>query len=146
MTNTKPKSRRRSPAKDAPAEVAPARGRRARLSSVAHRIASGMKTAGATASTLIGHVPGTVRATRTGAQDTTSALQTLPDSTLRWLAASSVGLSAGLRLARAPRLVVAAGALPALLAGAAIALRPVGPAAPEPAEDPSGPERSAVRP
>jgi hypothetical protein len=83
-----------------------------------------VKTAGATAGILIGHVPGTVRATRIGARGTTNALQALPDATLRWMAAGSVGLGAGLRLARAPRIVVAAGVVPALLAGAAIALRP----------------------
>jgi hypothetical protein len=57
-------------------------------------------------------------------------MQTLPDSTLTLLAASSVGLSAGLRLARAPRIVVAAGVVPALIAGAAIALRPAEPTVP----------------
>jgi hypothetical protein len=73
-------------------------------------------------------VPGTVRGTRAGAADTTSALQTLPDSTLRGLAATSVGLGAGLYLGGAPRLVVAAGVVPALAAGAAIMLRPGDPA------------------
>jgi hypothetical protein len=93
--------------------------------------------AGTSARTLAGHVPGAIRATRIGAQETTTALQTLPDSTLRWLAASSVGLSAGLRLARAPRIVVAAGAVPALIAGAAIALRPIEPADPAAPSAPS---------
>jgi hypothetical protein len=65
-----------------------------------------------------------MRATRVGANSTTSALQTLPDPTLRWLAASSAGLSAGFYLAGAPRLVVAAGVAPALIMGAAIVLRP----------------------
>ncbi len=91
---------------------------------------------GTTAATLVGHLPGTVRATRAGARDTASALQTLPDSTLRSLAATSVGLSAGLRIARAPRIVVAAGAVPALIAGAAIALRPAEPAPPTDAAAP----------
>jgi hypothetical protein len=119
-TTAKTKTRRRSAAGPA---LAPSR--RARLTSLARRAGGVMHTAATSAVTLIGRVPGTVRATRTGAQDTTSALQTLPDSTLRWLAASSVGLGAGLRLARAPRIVVAAGVVPALMAGAAIALRPV---------------------
>ena len=119
MTTAKPKSRRRSPAPAVAGEGSPGR-----LSRVTRRVANLVKTAGATAATLIGHVPGTVRATRTGAQGTTSALQTLPDATLRWMAAGSVGLGAGLRLARAPRIVVAAGVVPALLAGAAIVLRP----------------------
>ncbi len=57
----------------------------------------------------------------------TVALQILPDSTLRWLAAASVGLAAGLRLAGAPRVVAAAGVTPALMLGAAIVLRPIEP-------------------
>jgi hypothetical protein len=69
------------------------------------------------------HVPGTIQATLAGAHGTTSALRALPDPTLRWLAAGSVGLGAGLSLAGAPRLVVAAGVAPALIVGAAMALR-----------------------
>lgn len=79
------------------------------------------------ASKVITRLPGTVRSTVAGADGAVSALQTLPDSTLQRLAAGSVGLSAGLRLAGAPRLVVAAGVAPAVLIGAAIALRPVEP-------------------
>lgn len=105
-----------------------------------------VRSAGSSAWTLIGHVPGTVRATRAGARDTTSALQTLPDSTLTWLAASSLGLSAGLRLARAPRIVVGAGAVPALIAGAAIALRPVEPAAPADPDEPASAEVGRAHP
>jgi hypothetical protein len=56
---------------------------------------------------------------------TTSALQRLPDPTLRWLAAGSIGLGAGLYLSGTPRLVVAASVVPACLIGAAILLRPV---------------------
>ncbi len=66
-----------------------------------------------------------MRATRTGAQGTTSALQGLPDSTLRWLAAGSMGLGAGLYLSGAPRVATAAGVVPALIFGAAMVLRPV---------------------
>jgi hypothetical protein len=116
-----------------PAGPAPGRGRGARLASPARRLKGLLKATAAGATSLIGHVPGTVRATRTGAQGTTNALQTLPDATLRWMAAGSVGLGAGLRLARAPRIVVAAGVVPALLVGAAIVLRP------EPAGDPEAP-------
>jgi hypothetical protein len=68
-------------------------------------------------------VPGTLGATRTGARDAASALQTLPDPTLRWLAAGSVGLSAGLFLTGKPRLIIAAGIAPALAMGAAIVAR-----------------------
>lgn len=82
---------------------------------------------------------GTARATQAGAGDTTMALQTLPDSTLRSLAATSVGLGTGLFLARKSRLVVLAGVVPALLAAAAIIVRPMDPAAAraQPAPPPS---------
>jgi hypothetical protein len=73
---------------------------------------------------LVDRLPGTVRATRIGANGATSALQALPDSTLRWLAAGSVGVGAGLFLAGAPRVVVAAGVVPALAMGAAALARP----------------------
>ena len=66
-----------------------------------------------------------MRAARTGAQGTTGALQTLPDSTLMGVAATSIGVGAGFYLARAPRLVVAAGIAPALIMAAAIVLRPL---------------------
>lgn len=68
--------------------------------------------------------PSAARATGAGARGTTNALQRLPDSTLRWLAATSLGLAAGLQVAGAPRLARAAGIVPALFMGAAIALRP----------------------
>jgi hypothetical protein len=71
-----------------------------------------------------------VHATHAGANGTTSALRRLPDSTLRWLAASSVGLGAGFYLAGAPRLAIAAGMAPALFMGAAIVGRPIEPAVP----------------
>jgi hypothetical protein len=67
---------------------------------------------------------------RTGASDTTTALQALPDPTLRWLAATSVGLGAGLYLAGVPRGVIAAAVTPAILLGAAIVGRPHEPAIP----------------
>jgi hypothetical protein len=91
------------------------------------------------ATTLGERLPETVRAMRVGAHQATGALQRLPDSTLRWLAAGSVGLAAGFQLAGAPRLVRAAGAAPALLIGAAIALRPTEPVVPvhEHAEEPA---------
>lgn len=76
---------------------------------------------------LIVRLPGTIDTTLAGARDTTSELQRLPDSRLRWLAASSVGLAAGFYVAGAPRLIVAAGLAPALLTGAAIVLRPIVP-------------------
>jgi hypothetical protein len=78
------------------------------------------------------HSPSAARATQAGAQATTIALQRLPDSTLRWMAATSLGLAAGLQVAGAPRLARAAGIVPALFMGAAIALRPATPVVPTP--------------
>ncbi len=75
------------------------------------------------AATVKGRVPGAARTTRAGARGTTSTLQLLPDSTLRWLAASSIGLATGLQVAGAPRLARMAGFAPAVFAGAAIVLR-----------------------
>jgi len=108
----------------APGAPPPARGIRKNLASVGRRVSGALGIARTSARRFIVRVPGTVHATRAGAHGTTSALQTLPDPTLRWLAAGSVGLGAGLSLAGAPRLVVAAGVAPALIMGAAIALRP----------------------
>jgi hypothetical protein len=75
-------------------------------------------------SNLVGRLPATVKATQVGVQATTGALQQLPDTTLRSLAASSAGLGAGLYLAGKNRLLVALGIVPAIVVGAAIALRP----------------------
>lgn len=88
------------------------------------RVSRAMTAIRSGASTLAGRTPGVVRATQARASEATSALQRLPDSTLRWLAAGSLGVAAGFQLAGAPRLIKAAGAAPALLMGAAIALRP----------------------
>jgi acyl-CoA reductase-like NAD-dependent aldehyde dehydrogenase len=108
-----------------PGTPAPAGERRTQLATVARRLSGAVKSAGSRAARLIGRVPGTINATRVGAQGTTSALQTLPDPTLRLLAASSVGLGAGFYMARAPRLIIAAGVAPALIMGAAMILRPI---------------------
>ncbi|MDR3545977.1 MAG: hypothetical protein P4L30_09465 [Candidatus Limnocylindrales bacterium] len=98
------------------------RGNLANLGMYAARAARLARTG---AEVVIARAPRAARATRTGAGGTTSALQKLPDPVLRWLAAGSVGLGAGLSLAGAPRVVVAAGVAPALIIGAAIASRPV---------------------
>jgi len=98
--------------------------------SAAGRTTSAVELARTSATTVTERVPGALRAMRAGVSGGTSALQSLPDSTLRWIVATSVGLGAGLRLAGAPRLVSAAGAAPALIAGAVIALRPTAPAVP----------------
>jgi hypothetical protein len=74
---------------------------------------------------VAGRVAGALHVTRLGAQGTTSALQTLPDSTLMGVAAGSLGMGAGFYLARAPRLAIVAGIVPALVMGVAILLRPL---------------------
>jgi hypothetical protein len=78
---------------------------------------------------VLAHLPGAARATRVRANATSSTLQLLPDSTLQGFAAGSIGLGAGLYLAGVPRLVTAAAVTPAMIIGAAIALRPTKPAA-----------------
>jgi hypothetical protein len=120
------KRERRSPGKQAPAHDL-----RKDPGNAARRVSGLIEIARTNARMLIMRLPGTMRATRAGAHGTTSALQTLPDSTLGWLAASSVGLGAGFYLAGAPRLVAAAGVAPALIMGAAIALRPSEPVLPK---------------
>jgi hypothetical protein len=83
---------------------------------------------------IIARVPATLRTTRAGAQEATNVLQGLPDATLRTLAASSLGLGAGFYLRGAPRLVIMAGVVPAMIMGATIALRPVAPLVPNGAD------------
>ena len=100
------------------------------LGGIVRRASGAIGVARAGATKLAAGMPGSVHATRAGALDATNALQALPDSTLRWLAASSVGLGAGFSLAGAPRLVVAAGVAPAVVMGAAIILRSIEPITP----------------
>lgn len=99
-------------------------GLRKRATRLVGQLADAVGLARTAAVTIAERMPGTVEATRARARETTSALQTLPDPTLRELAATSVGLGAGFYLAGAPRLVVAAGVVPAVMMGAAILLRP----------------------
>jgi len=127
-----------------PARGAPAPGLGpARLRARPRRGVSGvLKLARASGDLLAARAPGTLRSMKAGAHGMTVALQILPDSTLRWLAAASVGLAAGLRLAGAPRVVAAAGVTPALVLGAAIVLRPI---EPETASQPHrAPHRRAI--
>ncbi len=98
--------------------------------SVGRRVSRAIATARSGATQVVARVPRTARAATAGMNDTTSAIQTLPNSTLRWLAAASAGLGAGFYLAGAPRVVVAAGVAPALIVGAAMILRPIAPIAP----------------
>ena len=97
---------------------------RNRASNLVGRLRVAVRATQAGASNLVARLPATARATQAGARATTSALQQLPDSTLRSLAASSAGLGAGLYLAGKNRLLVALGVVPAIVVGAAIALRP----------------------
>jgi hypothetical protein len=95
-----------------------------RRATAARRVSRVLTTIRSGVSTLAQRAPGVARTAQTRASDATTGLQQLPDSTLRWLAAGSLGVAAGFQLAGAPRLVRAAGAAPALFMGAAIALRP----------------------
>jgi hypothetical protein len=104
------------------------------VSSVASIARASVVAAGRGATRVVARLPRTIRATQAGATEATNALQTLPDPTLRSLAATSVGIGAGLFLARAPRAVVVVGVVPAMIMGAAIALRPTEPAVPEAAD------------
>lgn len=119
------------PGRRSPAGPAPARDRRRRLASVGRLVSGALAGAGRGVAIVLARAPGTIRATRAGVHGTTSALQVLPDPTLRWLAASSVGLAAGSYFAGAPRLVAAAGLVPAMLLGAAIVLRSPSPDPPQ---------------
>jgi hypothetical protein len=69
-------------------------------------------------------LPGAFSHVRAGAENAVTRLQTLPDSGLRLLAAVSLGLGAGLRLAGAPRLVTLTALAPASVLGFAIVSRP----------------------
>jgi hypothetical protein len=73
---------------------------------------------------------------QSGAENTVTRLQKMPDSALRLLAAASIGLGAGLRLAGAPRLATLAGFAPASILGFAIVSRP---SRTHPAPDPARP-------
>jgi hypothetical protein len=101
-----------------------ARTVRNEAASLVGRLPAAVKATQAGAANLVGRLPAAVKATQAGAQATTDALQQLPDTTLRSLAASSAGLGAGLYLAGKNRLLVALGVVPAIVVGAAIALRP----------------------
>ncbi|MGD0861131.1 MAG: hypothetical protein ABSA21_00025 [Candidatus Limnocylindrales bacterium] len=73
---------------------------------------------------IVERLPGAYGRARSGAQSTVTRLQKVPDSGLRLLAAASIGLGAGLRLAGAPRLATLAGFAPASILGFAIVSRP----------------------
>jgi hypothetical protein len=69
-------------------------------------------------------LPDAVDRARVGAHETALTMQTMSDTTLRLLAAGSLGLAAGLFLAGARRPITLIAAAPALIAGSAIATRP----------------------
>ena len=72
---------------------------------------------------LLRRWPAALASARTGADRTTAAVQSMPTSTLRSLAAGSAGLGAGLLLGGAPRLVAVAGVAPAIVIGATVLSR-----------------------
>ena len=88
---------------------------------------TGVSVARRGASGIAARLPVTLTSTRAGVRGAMGVLQTLPDSTLRSLAATSVGVGFGLYLARTRRLGVLAGVVPAALIGAAIVARPATP-------------------
>jgi hypothetical protein len=96
-----------------------------RLRIAVRRASDGIDQAASSARTLGSQLSATAQTTRSRANATTTALQTLPHSTLRGLAMSSLGLGAGFYLARGSRLATAAAVAPAMVIGAAIILRPV---------------------
>jgi hypothetical protein len=109
---------------------APTRGGTALRGNIARGLSNTIRAASTAATALVERLPGSVDTVRAGASDTTTALQVLPDPTLRWLAATSVGLGAGFYFAGVPRVMIAAAVAPAILLGAAIVRRPNGSASP----------------
>ncbi len=83
-----------------------------------------VETARSGAGQLAEQLPEVLDRTRASALGTASTLQTMPDPTLRLLAAFSIGLGAGLYLSGAPRLVTLAALTPALILSFAIVSRP----------------------
>jgi hypothetical protein len=115
------------PGRRVPRARTPFRRLQKQLSRGVRRATGVISAAGSGAAMIVGRAPVPVRTPAGGTSGATNPLQALPDSTLRWLAASSVGLGAGSFLAGAPRLVVAAGVAPALVMGAAMIARPIEP-------------------
>lgn len=68
--------------------------------------------------------PRVLSATGASARWAVGALECVPDGTLRSLAATSVGFGAGLSFTRAGRLGALAGAVPAVVMGAVMVVRP----------------------
>ena len=69
---------------------------------------------------LADRLPGAASAVQTGAIVTTDSLRTMPEPSLRLLAAVSVGMGLGLYAAGAPRVVTLVAFTPAVLAAVAL--------------------------
>lgn len=93
------------------------------LATILKRVTGPFKVARKGGGVVVRQLPPTAKAAQAGTMAATSAVRRLSDSTLRWLAASSIGLGAGLYLSGKRRLTVAAGVAPAIVAGITIALR-----------------------
>jgi len=121
MTNDHPAP---EPPAAPPPDAGQAGGLRKRFTELGRRVTGGIRTARTGAARLVERAPETMHAARASGRGLTVALQKMPDSKLRWLSATSIGMGTGFFLSRAPRLVVAAGIVPAVVMGAAIASRP----------------------
>ena len=87
------------------------------------RVPEVLDSARTSAERAVASLPDAADRARLGVEETTTRLQTMPDSTLKLMAAASIGLAAGLQLGGAPRIVTIVAIAPALLAGGAIATR-----------------------
>lgn len=102
-----------------------ARGRfRATGSSLVNRVRGLVGFAGRNGTQAVIRLPATWGGFRSGAENTVTSLQKVPDSELGLLAAASFGLGAGLGIAGAPRLATAAGFACASILGFAMVSRP----------------------
>jgi hypothetical protein len=101
-----------------------------RLVTVLRRIGEPAKAATRGGAVVVRHIPPAARAAEGGARYAAGAFVGLSDSRVGVVAASSVGLAAGLYLSGKRPLTVVAGLAPALLAAASMAsrrvLRPLG--------------------
>lgn len=117
----------------APAAVVPRRRRPSRGAGISvQRSASRVRRGAATA---LAALPRVLGRTAAGARRAVGLLETMPDGTLRSLAAASLGLGAGLSFTRAGRLGGLVGAVPAVVMGTVLATRPTA------ADDPAGTTR-----
>jgi hypothetical protein len=97
---------------------------RARLSNAIGRLPGIASSARKRAGQATASLPAAMGRAETGVRGTVTNLQTMSDSRLRLLAATSIGFGAGLRLAGRSRLATLAGFVPASVFGFAIVSRP----------------------